>query len=121
MSSSDSRDSNGPERRQSPRADLRIDMAGQLSSSRVRLANVSSGGCLVYGSCVLNEGDVHVLRFGRDAEGDAHSLTVRVVYAFPVEGQPDAACVAGLAFTDESLGNRAAIAALVALTEQSEV
>jgi hypothetical protein len=110
----------GAERRRSPRVDVRIDMAGQLSSCRVRISNVSAGGCLVFASCMLAAGDVHQLRFNTSPDRERVTLQVRVVYAVPVGGDPDVVCAAGLEFTSPEAAEQTAIDALVALAENAQ-
>lgn len=110
----------GAERRRTPRADVRITMSGQASSSRVRLANVSEGGCLVYASCLLNAGDTHLLRF-KSENGEELRLHARVVHALEVSGDPETACVAGLEFMgDDSALQRAAVDRLLTLSSSSQ-
>ena len=109
----------GRERRRFPRVDVRINMAGQLSSSRVRLVNVSQGGCLVHASHMLEPGEQHVLRFTREPGGAPLTVHTRVVYVAPLSGEQDVACVAGLEFTDDSAAEKAAIQALVVVAERS--
>jgi hypothetical protein len=108
------------ERRSTRRLEIRINLAGNVSSSRVRLANISEGGCLVYASSLLNAGDTHVLRFNPD--GEELQVAVRVVHAVRASGIPDAACVAGLEFSAGSdVEQRAAIERLVTVVERLNV
>lgn len=109
----------GAERRRFQRVDVRINMAGQLSSSRVRLVNVSTGGCLVHASHMLEPGEPHVLKFRRDPGGEPLALHTRVVYAAPMAGDPDIVCVAGLEFVEDSAAAREASEVLVALAADS--
>ena len=109
----------GRDRRRFTRVDVRINMAGQLSSSRVRLVNVSQGGCLVHASHMLEAGELHVLRFTREPGGAPLAVHTRVVYVAPLTGEQDVACVAGLEFMEDSAAEKAAIEALVAVAERS--
>lgn len=111
----------GAERRRTPRVDVRITMSGQASSSRVRLANVNEGGCLVYASCLLNVGDTHLLRFTTDS-GDDVMIRTRVVHIAKMSGDPDTACLAGLEFFgDDSERQQQAIVQLLTLPSASRL
>jgi hypothetical protein len=116
-----SHNAHGAERRRYPRLDVRINLAGQLSSSRIRLVNVSAGGCLVHASHMLTPGDLHILKFRGEPQGQLQSLHTRVVYAAPIGGDPDVACVAGLEFADDSALGREATEALVEAVARSTV
>jgi len=101
------------DRRRTRRVDVRINLVGQASSSRVLLANVSAGGCLLYASCLLKADETHTLRFKVDPDGEELVIQARVVHAIGVRGHGDIGCVAGMEFTDHSASQRVAIERLI--------
>jgi hypothetical protein len=91
-----------------------ISLLGQTAGGRVRLADVSDSGCLVYANCLLRSGDTHTVRFYVALHLGEVTVDARVVYTTRVTGDPETACVAGLEFVGDSAQQRAAIERLIA-------
>ena len=53
----------GPEQRREPRFEVLVDIQGRAASQRVRLANISDSGCLVYANGQLLEGVIYTFQF----------------------------------------------------------
>ena len=107
-------DADGPERRREPRFEVLIDILGRAASHRVRLANVSDSGCLVYASGLLVEGVVYTIQFYIAPHFGQARVDARVVHTISVTGDAETICVAGVEFVGESAQQRAAIERLIA-------
>ena len=104
----------GPEQRREPRFEVLVDIAGRAASHRVRLANVSDSGCLVYASGPLYTGVIYTIQFYVAPPLGQVRVDARVVHTIAVTGNPKIICVAGVEFVVERPEQRAAIERLIA-------
>jgi hypothetical protein len=105
---------NEAEQRREPRFEVLIDILGRAASHRVRLANISDSGCLVYAGGLLFEGVVYTIQFYVAPHLGPVRVDARVVHSTSVTGDPDTICVAGVEFVGDGPQQRAAIERLVA-------
>lgn len=104
----------GPEQRREPRFEVLINIQGRAASHRVRLANISDSGCLVYGSGPLIEGVLYTIQFYVAPHLGQVRVEARVVHSTTVTGDVETTCVAGVEFTGDTAEQRAAIDRLIA-------
>ena len=104
----------GPEQRREPRFDVLVDIQGRAASQRVRLANISDSGCLVYANGRLFEGVIYTFQFYVAPHLGQVRVDARVVHTIGVAGDTETICVAGVEFVGEGAEQRAAIERLIA-------
>ena len=104
----------GAEQRREPRFEVLVDIKGRAASQRVRLANISDSGCLVYANGRLFEGVIYTFQFYVAPHLGQVRVDARVVHTIGVAGDTETICVAGVEFVVERAEQRAAIERLIA-------
>jgi hypothetical protein len=104
----------GAEQRREPRFEVLVDIQGRAASHRVRLANISDSGCLVYANGQLFKGVIYTIQFYVAPHLGQVRVDARVVHTIGVTGDTETICVAGVEFVGEGAEQRAAIERLIA-------
>ena len=104
----------GPEQRREPRFEVLVNIKGRAASNRVRLANISDSGCLVYANGRLLKGVIYTFQFYVAPHFGQVRVDARVVHTIDVTGDTETTCVAGVEFVGAGAEQASAIERLIA-------